>query len=74
MTNADRIRLMSDEDLAVFMVTQAIMGAMATSGINRSDAEKGTREIMESGEPQADVSETVQWLKQEVSEDAGQTY
>ena len=69
MTNADRIRNMTDEELAIFMVAQASMGAMAINGINGIFARKAVRELVESKEAQPGIDETTEWLKQEVQED-----
>lgn len=71
LTNADRIRQMTDEELAAFMVVQAIMGAMNVNGITGDEARKATIEIMKSGNPNDDISEAIEWLRKEVDEDAG---
>lgn len=71
LTNGDKIRAMTDEELAAFMVTQAIMGAMNVNGITEDEARKATIEIMKSGKPNDDIAEAIEWLRQEVSEDAG---
>jgi hypothetical protein len=69
-SNADRIRHMTDEELAAFMVAQAIMGAMSVNGITYDEARKATIEIMESGNSNDDIAEAIEWLRKE-AEDAG---
>ena len=71
MTNAEHIRRMTDEELAAFMVAQAIMGAMNINGITDDEARKATIEIMQSGNPNNDIAEAIEWLKKEADEDAG---
>ena len=72
MTNADRIRQMTDEDLAHFMVIQAIMGAISANGIqDKAVADKIVKEIIMEHKADEDISAALIWLKQEVSEDAG---
>lgn len=71
-SNADRIRQMTDEELAHFMVIQAIMGAIFVNGIqDKAAADKIVKEIIMEHKADEDISNALRWLKQEVSEDAG---
>lgn len=70
MTNADKIRAMTDEELAEFLVAQTVMGAMNANGITGDKARKAINEVMQSNIPNDDISKAIEWLKQEVSEDA----
>ena len=71
-SNADRIRQMKDEELAVFMVVQALMGAASANGISdRQSAEDMVKEVIKSKSAEIDIENAKDWLKQEVSEDAG---
>ena len=70
-TNADRIRQMTDEELADFMVIQAIMGAISANGIkDKAAANKIVKEIIMEHKSDEDISAVLIWLKQEASEDA----
>ena len=72
MTNADKIRQMTDEELAVFMVVQALMGAASANGISdRQSAEDIVKEVIKSKSAETDIENAKDWLKQEVGEDAG---
>lgn len=72
MTNGDRIRAMTDEELAHFMVIQAIMGAISVNGIqDKAAADKIAKEIIMEHKADEDISHVLKWLKQEVSEDDG---
>lgn len=67
-TNADRIRQMTDEELANFMVIQAIMGAISVNGIqDKAVADKIVKEIIMEHEADEDISAALIWLKNEVS-------
>lgn len=69
-TNGDRIRQMTDEELAHFMVIQAIMGAISVNGIqDKAAANKIVKEIIMEHKADEDISDALRWLKQEVRED-----
>ena len=69
MTNGDRIRKMPDEELAVFMVIRAIMGAISVNGIqDKAAANKIVKEIIMDHKADEDISDALRWLKQEVQE------
>lgn len=71
LTNGDRIRQMTDEELAHFMVIQAIMGAISVNGIqDKAVADKIAKEIIMEHKADEDISHVLKWIKQEVSEDA----
>ena len=71
MTNGDKIRAMTDEELARFMVIQAIMGAISVNGIqDKAAADKIVKEIIMEHKADEDISNVLRCLKQEVSEDA----
>lgn len=71
-TNGDRIRQMTDEELAYFMLIQAIMGAISVNGIqDKAVADKIVKEIIMEHKAGEDISDALVWLKQEVSEDVG---
>lgn len=71
MTNGDKIRQMTDEELAHFMVIQAIMGAISVNGIqDKAVADKIAKEIIMEHKSDEDIFAALIWLKQEVSEDA----
>lgn len=66
MTNADKIRQMTDEELAMFMVIQAIMGAVSASGItDRNVAKEMVKVIMDSEDAKNDIEAAKEHLKQE---------
>ena len=68
ITNADRIRQMTDEELAVFMIVQALMGAASANGISdRQSAENLVKEVIKSKSAEIDIENAKDWLKQEVS-------
>lgn len=70
ITNADRIRKMTDEELAVFMVIQALMGAASANGISdRQSAEDIVKEVILSKSAETDIENAKDWLKQEVKTD-----
>lgn len=69
-TNGDRIRSMTDEKLAHFMVIQAIMGAISVNGIqDKAAADKIVKEIIMDHKADEDISDALRWLKQEAKED-----
>lgn len=71
MTNADRIRQMSDEELAHFMVIQAIMGAISVNGIqDKAAADKIVKEIIMEHKADEDIFAALTWLRKEADEDA----
>jgi dsRNA-specific ribonuclease len=71
-TNADRIRQMTDEELAVFMIVQALMGAASANGISdRQPAENLVKEVIKSKSAEIDIENAKDWLKQEVQSNAG---
>ena len=71
MTNGDRIRKMTDEELAHFMVIQAIMGAISVNGIqDKAVADKMVKEILMEHKADEDISSALIWIKQEASEDS----
>lgn len=71
MTNGDKIRAMTDEELSHFMVIQAIMGALSVIGIHdKAAANKMVTEILNEHKADKDISVVQIWLKQEVNEDA----
>ena len=71
-TNGDRIRQMKDEELAHFMVIQAIMGAISVNGIqDKAVADKIVKEIIMEHKSDEDISAALIWLKQEAKDDAG---
>lgn len=68
MTNGDKIRAMTDEELAVFMIVQALMGAASANGISdRQSAEDIVKEVIKSKSAEIDIENAKDWLKQEVS-------
>lgn len=70
-TNADRIRAMTDQELAHFMVIQAIMGALSVSGVqDKADADKIVKEIIMEHKADEDIADVIVWLKQEAKENA----
>jgi pyrroline-5-carboxylate reductase len=71
-SNADRIRQMTDEELAVFMIVQALMGAASANGISdRQPAENLVKEVIKSKSAEIDIENAKDWLKQEVQSNAG---
>ena len=71
MTNGDRIRQMTNEELAVFIVVQALMGAASANGISdRQSAEDIVKEVIKSKPAEIDIENAKDWLKQEANENA----
>lgn len=69
-SNADIIRKMTDEELAVFMVVQVLMGAASANGISdRQLAEDIVKEVIKSKSAEIDIENAKDWLKQEVKTD-----
>lgn len=69
MTNADKIRQMTDEELATFMVIQALMGAASANGISdRQLAKDIVKEVIKSKSAEIDIENAKDWLKQEVDD------
>ena len=72
LTNADRIRQMTVEELATFMVIQALMGAVSANGIlDRQSAEDIVKEVIKSKPAEIDIENAKEWLKQEANENVG---
>ena len=68
MSNADRIRQMTDDELATFMVIQALMGAVSANGISdRQSAEDIVKDVIKSKPAEIDIENAKDWLKQEVN-------
>ena len=67
ITNGDRIRAMTDEELSVFMVIQAMMGAISANGIHeKSFARKVVQAIIDDHDADEDIAEALTWLRQKV--------
>lgn len=66
MTNADKIRHMSDEDLALFIVSNALVNALCTDGVfDRDTVEEFVSRKIANHEVDHDIADTLNFLKQE---------
>lgn len=75
MTNGDKIRSMTDEELAVFIVRHLIRGAIQANGIDdRERVISIERDTLSSACGKKDIELALNMLKQEVSEDARQNH
>ena len=70
MTNADRIRNMTDDELASFVVIHQIMGAIAANGVSDPEQAKNIAEAaINSAAGKKDIETALNILKQEVKND-----